>query len=353
MSRASDYDYIQANIRGKLSNLLSEEFLLDCARSKDLESLLVAFNETPFSFLRDLYFQTADLKSCEKKLKENELAAIENIYKKTSGAVADFCKVLSLGYEIEKLKELLRLWFDRAVCKHSIDALTPYISRDKIIHDIPIDPILNAADFRQVVDFLKGLPYFELLNAVVDKIETDQTIYNAEMALDNYYFFSLNEAVSHLSSSDRGIAAHYVGTLIDIENLNRLVRLNSYFQFTKKELLSHLLPGGNLLSLHDPIFKEESNTIDWNSLFQKNFSNYFSDDYSLDHDNLLQILSHVEWLGKQIREHHVFKALSANPFSIGIIIAFFIRKKTEIRRIITLLNAKYYRLPYERVKDLL
>lgn len=353
MNRASDYDYIQANLRGKLSNLLSEEFLLNCAHCKDLETLLASFADTPFAFLRDLYLQTADLKFCEKKLKENEIIAIEMLHKKTTGAVSEFCKVLFLGYEIEKLKDLLRLWFDRAVRNHSIDALTPYIAREKILHDIPIDPILNAADFKQVVHLMKGLPYFSLLNSAFFKVEEEQSLYMAEMALDNYFFDALNEAIVLLPSSDKVIASHYIGALIDIENLNRLIRLKHYFQFTKKQLVSSLIDGGVLLSLKDPLLKEVSAEIDFSALLQKNFSAYLPPEVSDLRSGLLPTLSHIEGIVHRIREHQVFKALCGNPFSVGVIIAFYIRKKTEIRRIATLLNAKYYRLPYERVKDLL
>jgi vacuolar-type H+-ATPase subunit C/Vma6 len=40
-----------------------------------------------------------------------------------------------------------------------------------------------------------------------------------------------------------------------------------------------------------------------------------------------------------------------NPFSIGIILAYFILKKNELRKIMTILNAKVYMLQPEEIKS--
>ena len=40
-----------------------------------------------------------------------------------------------------------------------------------------------------------------------------------------------------------------------------------------------------------------------------------------------------------------------NPFSIGIILAYFILKKNELRKIMTVLNAKLYDLQPEEIKS--
>jgi len=45
----------------------------------------------------------------------------------------------------------------------------------------------------------------------------------------------------------------------------------------------------------------------------------------------------------------VKKMLAGYPFTIGIILAYFILKANEIRKIMTVLNAKFYNWPEERI----
>jgi V/A-type H+-transporting ATPase subunit C len=48
----------------------------------------------------------------------------------------------------------------------------------------------------------------------------------------------------------------------------------------------------------------------------------------------------------------VRKILTGYPFTIGIILAYFILKSDEIRKIMTVLNAKFYEWPEERILSL-
>lgn len=52
MGRVSEYSFISANLRAKISRILDAEFLLKCAEAKDLETLLMTFKDTDFAFLQ-------------------------------------------------------------------------------------------------------------------------------------------------------------------------------------------------------------------------------------------------------------------------------------------------------------
>ena len=41
------------------------------------------------------------------------------------------------------------------------------------------------------------------------------------------------------------------------------------------------------------------------------------------------------------------------PFTIGIILAYFILKRNELKKIRTILNAKYYRIEPERIESMI
>jgi len=41
------------------------------------------------------------------------------------------------------------------------------------------------------------------------------------------------------------------------------------------------------------------------------------------------------------------------PFTIGVVLSYFIFKKSEIRKVRAVLNAKLYRIPEERIEDVI
>jgi V/A-type H+-transporting ATPase subunit C len=60
-------------------------------------------------------------------------------------------------------------------------------------------------------------------------------------------------------------------------------------------------------------------------------------------------LTMIERILEQVLALEVKKILTGYPFTIGIILAYFILKTNEIRKIMTVLNAKFYNWPEERI----
>lgn len=351
MGRVSEYAYISANLRAKISRILEPSFLLKCAEAPDLETLLSAFKETDFAFLQELYHRTADIKTCEKQILDNEIAYNSYLFKHTKGVVRRFCEALAIRYEVDLLKDVLRLWFDRTVRHRNIDEYTPYLHRETIVHPLPIDPILNAENPQTVLMLLSSTPYGKVLEPVIDAVVEQETVYMAETAVDAWCFRQLREAAESLAKPDREAALGYVSLLIDIENLNRIARLKHYFRFDSDQICAMLLPGGRRLPVKKSLLGDGFEN-QFGALIEKYFSDLGEIKAPSDASAFDRLLT-AESISAQMREKQVQKALCGNPFSIGMIIAFFIRKRLEIQRVITLLNAKYYRLGKERIKELL
>jgi vacuolar-type H+-ATPase subunit C/Vma6 len=55
----------------------------------------------------------------------------------------------------------------------------------------------------------------------------------------------------------------------------------------------------------------------------------------------------IDRILEQILMHEVGRMLSGYPFTIGIVLSYFILKRNEMRRIAAILNAKQYKLPVE------
>jgi vacuolar-type H+-ATPase subunit C/Vma6 len=55
----------------------------------------------------------------------------------------------------------------------------------------------------------------------------------------------------------------------------------------------------------------------------------------------------------EIRKHEVQRILSGYPFTIGIILSYFVLKRDELQKIRKLLNAKQYGRPQEEIESLI
>jgi len=55
----------------------------------------------------------------------------------------------------------------------------------------------------------------------------------------------------------------------------------------------------------------------------------------------------------EIKHQEVRRILCGYPFTVGIILAYFVLKRDELKRVRTLINAKYYGKPQERIESLI
>lgn len=354
MSAVSDYAFINANLRGKLSQILSLDFLLDSATAKDLYTLLANLKDTPFDYLADIYHRTADIKSCEKALKDQELQLIKYLYKNSPKGAKNFAFALASKYEIENIKQIIRLWFDLMVRGRSIDKITPYLNRETVLHTILVDPILNAQAASEVVKLFSLTPYYEIFKNHFEEAVSDKTLYNFETQLDRHYYSILVDSLSTLNVQDKKIATKYVGTLIDIENLNQIVRLSYYFKFSKEQIVNQIIQGGNILNQTAVKKITSQDELEAIEILKSYYGKYLEDlSASNSKDYLFSALLKIQTISLTMLEEMAFKALTSEPFSIGVMIAYLIKKTLELRRIATLINAKYYNIPYAQLKELL
>ena len=69
-----------------------------------------------------------------------------------------------------------------------------------------------------------------------------------------------------------------------------------------------------------------------------------------DSNSRLQLIHRIL---EEIMKQEVHRILAGYPFSIGIILAYFILKENELKKIRTILNAKKYNLKPQRIESML
>jgi V/A-type H+-transporting ATPase subunit C len=257
-------------------------------------------------------------------------------------------------FEIDNLKNAIRLYFDRKVRKRSIDYGVHYILYDRIIHDIPIDIIVNAESFDEIAGVCEGTPYCQIIRKYSHTVESKGSLFRMEIAFDHFYYEALISAISKLDKRDRAIAIRLVGVEIDLQNINWIIRLKNFYDLPLDAVMTTIVPGGFNLnkSVIEELYKAqnvESVLGDLVKVRYPGLSPLLSPHGSDSTSRLLLIRRMLQ----EIIKHEVQRILSGYPFTVGIILSYFILKQDELRKIRMILNAKQYGLDQERIESMI
>jgi len=350
--RIRKYAFINAKLRARLSNLLSDEIFSQMAKSRSLHEAIRYLHDTSFQIIEETYTKTGDLKLAELELYKKEVKIYLEVEKYVSGEVRDVVRGFTRKYEVENLKAALRLWFDRVVRKREIDSHTGYLYREKIHYDLNIDQIINVDSLETIIDILANTPYAKIIKDNAARFEQARDLFAIEIALDKYYYKHLYGKAIKLDNMDYGLLKHLLGGEIDLENISWLIRFRDFYKMTIEESMANMLPFGHHFdkkALED-LFSNDSIevlkvTIERKYPFLSSMITQSSGGQAT--------LILLQKLLVQINLYEVKKMKGVYPFSIGIIMAYFLLKKNEIQKILRILNAKYYNIEEERIKSVI
>lgn len=348
------YAFINAKVRARISKLLSEESLRRLAKVKSLDEALGLLRDTHFAVIEEIYSRTGDLKLGELELLKNEIEVYTNIEKYVQNENLDFIRALLIRYEIDNLKNAIRLFFDRKIRKRSIDTAVHYILYDKIIHDIAVDTIVNAENLRDIAQALATTPYGTIIEKHRGSVEMDGSLFPLEIALDHYYYNNLIIQAENLSKLDRKEAIRLIGVEIDLQNINWIIRFKNFYKLPLEQTLSLIIPSG--FNLDSQAIKEAYLAQNVPLILQGAVkTNYpgLSTLLSSQTPDMTSRLLLIERVLEQIMIHEVQRILAGYPFTIGILLSYFILKRNEIKRVKTILNAKQYDIPEERIEGMI
>jgi V/A-type H+-transporting ATPase subunit C len=345
--RLDRYAFINAKLKTRLSMVLPDEFFIRLSRAATPNEAVQLLKETPFASLERVYAETGDLKLVELELFSMELDFFREIQKLVDAELLIFVNALMLRPEIENLKEALRLWLDRAVRRRDISSPLGYIFQGSIRHRIDIHRIVDSADIEGLQNALEGTPYASLVSSNAAEILSSRSLFSLETDLDRFYYSRVREASAGLGAEDRAVVERILGMEIDLENLERIVRFRSFYGFGADRIRHCLIPGGYRI---DPEAALSSlGTQDSRDLPPEALQGYPElSALSSTGDASSRLLLLEEFL-RQVLFKEVSRLLGGDPFSVGIILAYFSIRNREIRRLSTILNAKYYGLGEETI----
>ncbi|MDR0405639.1 MAG: V-type ATPase subunit [Clostridiales bacterium] len=149
-----------------------------------------------------------------------------------------FFRVFILRYEIELLKQMLRM-LESGRLSAFTDRTNGYYKKH-----MTIDPerLARSQNIPRFIENLRGSPYFGVLSAFTANAE-HLNIFNIEMTLDVYYFTYAWKLIGKLlEKNDRRAVEKSFGTEVDLLNIMWIIRCKTYFDTPKEIIYSFILP---------------------------------------------------------------------------------------------------------------
>lgn len=339
----SKYALINAKLRGRISKILPEETFAQLSRAPSLDAAMALLRDTAYASLEGTYATTGDLKLAELELLKLEIGLYADIGQHLHKNTQPILQALLARFEIDNLKNAIRVYFDRKVRGRSVEASIHYILHEKIIHPIPMEVVANANGFDEIAGVCQNTPYGEIIQKYSHAVEAEGSLYRLEVALDHYYYEVLLDSVAVLGARDQRIARRLIGIEIDLQNVSWIMRLKRYYNLPLETVLSTLIPGG--YNLRRPQIEELYGSSNMTSVLQGFVKEQYPGLSTLlgtptaDHAARLRVLQQIL---AEIKRQEVQRILSGYPFTIGIVLAYFFLKGDEMDRVRTLLNAKQY-----------
>ncbi len=354
VSALSKYSFINAKLRARISKILPDELYEQLIKAASLDAALAVLRDTSFAGLEQIYSSTGDIKKAELELLKAEIDLYKNVKQYVHTDTVDFIDALLYQFEIDNLKNAVRVYFDRKIRNRSSDPSIHYILYEPIIHNIPMDIIINASNFDEIAGVCEGTPYNQIIKKYSHTVESQGSIFRLEIAFDQFYYENLLKSINKLDKQDRSVAMRLTGVEIDLQNIDWIIRFKNFYDMPLEAVLATLVPGG--FSLSRAVIEELYSAQDVSAVlggFIKSkypgLSALLSSDTSGSTSRLLLIRRILEEIMKQ----EVRRILSGYPFTVGIILCYFILKRSELKKVRTILNAKKYDIPQERLESII
>jgi len=345
------YAFINAKLRARLSKVLDKDFYERLASASNLNEAIILLKNTGFAPAAAVYEKTGDLKMSELELFKAEVNLLKDIQSYCTSDVREFIKALLYRYEIDNIKDALRLWFDKQVRKRDISYASGYIFRDTILNPISIDAIINSADSNHLIETFQKTPYREVLQRGLQYAEVETSIFPLENSLDLFFYRQLLDAVKLLPKRDQQILQKVIGVQIDIENIIRTVRFADFYHISSEDIIKYAIPGG--LHISSKAIEKASSAGSVKDALPILMAKGYTEILTLSGFSQSSVSNRIliiEGILQTILENEIRKMLSGYPFTIGIVVSYFLIKRREISRIMTILNAINYHLDQDSIK---
>ncbi|MBD3419833.1 MAG: hypothetical protein GF398_06935 [Chitinivibrionales bacterium] len=339
----SKYASLNAFIRARKSKLPSPELLRTIQRSTTIDEVFLHLRSTVFAGIDEIYRKTADIMQVELELTLQEIREHRAVAAHARGAVQKMARALLMRYEIEAVKNVLRLLFDRLIRGRPVADAPPYLLTATIVYPISWSELMHAESFAEVCTMLNHTPYGETIAPHLGAIAANGQLFFCEVALDKLYYRHLLESISRIGGNDKCIAERIIALEIDLKNISRILRMKTYYRLTHEQMIAVLIPGGRFsgkIDMPQAIDRTRVGTVLKDAL--RAAYPHVAPLLSSSHEHAGDSFSLIDALLEHILDIEAEKLLKGFPFNIGIVLAYSIIYGRLSARVRFLLNAGHY-----------
>lgn len=230
---SEDYD--------RILSLSNKDELVDFLSSNPLyKKEMKDYKEHSRDFIGLEYNLYADRYGFEFLIHKSEVRILEKLKPFFHISHKDLIEGILFRYEIEDLKLILRSIVEKDSIDLEKEMLTykrsRYLDHERLIH---------CETLQQFTDALTGTPFQRALSSVQDE-DVLQKHFHIEMNLDNLYFLEIEKAIKGLGSKDKKIMENYFHTLIDIVNIQWILRAKRFYHLSSEEIFNYSIRKGKI-----------------------------------------------------------------------------------------------------------
>lgn len=347
----SVYGFLNAKLKARISGLLSPEILESLVRSPTLSEAVALLKDTPYAALESEFDRTGDLRGCEALLYSMEVEYHTGLERFAKEPTRSVIQAYSIRFETETLKNAVRLWFESRIRGRPSDGSGVYLFRGALPNRLDLDAVLSAPDSEALVRAVSGSPYEPILRRTLVRVESDKTLYPLEAELDRLAFSTIRSSLDALNRRDRELARRILGIEIDFHNIQWLARARHFYHLGPQEAFASLIPGGSAFDAAKAASAYPSGNLSDLAETVLGSRNRGLAALAGTGGDPSARLGFLERALRAVLRGESGRLLAGYPFTIGTLLAYFALKREEIRTLLSVLNAKYYALPEERIRN--
>ena len=352
MTRVATYGFVNAKLRARISMMLPREWMLQMADAHSLMEAVARLNGTPYESASVTYQKTGDLKLVEAELLRLERDDVLGVQRFLAGAPAGLAEALFRRYEIETLKNALRVWFARTIAGRSSDDVVAYLNHETTQNSFSVDAIVNAPDMDSLLLALSDTPCGAVAAAELPEVAERESLFPLELALDRWHHAELRVAIEGLDAQDSAVAKRLLGIHIDLLNLLWVVRVKEFYQLPEQEVLGSLLSGGTAFNERtiESIYRSDTPLESIVGVLSDRYAG--ADTLAGESDDIHRLALLAAML-QEVLMHEIHRVMGGYPFNVGIVVAYVLLRQNEVRMITTVLNARHYGITPDAVGSML
>lgn len=252
------------------------------------------------------------------------------IYNFASLSQRKYMQLYFLTYETRFLKQLFRELTNDGEIVSDFSALAPFYEQ---FSSIDFEKVIHSSSTDDLIDNLRNTKYHEPLSRISDI--QNPTLFDYELCLDLYrYTVFWKKKGKYLSGTDLKVTTEAYGFMIDLLNIQWILRCHKYYNMTASQIYAMVIPIKHHLKFADLKALIEADSI--SDFFEILKSTRYGSYISEDSDNMIERYFEALML-KQNK-----KLFRNSPYSVACVNTYLYLREIEIEKIIKITECIRY-----------